>query len=1001
MARTMDLRVLGPLEVRAAGSILPLGPPKQQVTLAMLAVHAGQVVGLDALVDGVWPDGPPASAVANIRSYTAALRRLFEAAEGRRDRLVRRGSGYQFNAEPDELDLLAFSAHSAKGRAALRSGDPATAVTEFLDALQYWQGSMLVGLSLGPVLAARSAAVEEERLAITEELAEAYTALDEPDQAVHILHQHVHMHPLRERAYGLLMKALYRLGDVAGALSAYAEARTALIERLGVEPGPELRRLHRSILDGDLELDRRPTVTTSNRLHQVKPAELPADLVDFVGRAEEIQQSMDLLTPSTGTALPMCGIVGQAGVGKTSLAVHVAHRLRPSYPDGQLFIDLRGADNHPLVAVEVLARFLRSLGVPGQAIPHDAEERAALYRSLLADRRLLVVLDNAADEEQVRPLLPGTPTCGVLVTSRYRLAGLVGLASVGLDVLGTESALALLDRTAGATRVRAEPTAAEELVRLCGGLPLALRVVGVKLAASPHRTLSALVDRLAEERQRLDQLAHAGLAVRSSLDFSYQRIDPADRKLLRLVSLLDAPDFAAWTAAALADVSVPVVEEGLDRLVTAHLVQIAGTDAVGQVRYRLHDLIRVYGRERAAVEDPEADAHAAILRAIHHWLGLAAAGEKALYGNSYHARLAHQIAAPAPDQAALDRVSTDPLTWIEAERAALVSTVRQAAEAGFLAECWRLGSVSANMLEFRELKDESKLVNSIALDAARRLDDPSGIAVGLLAVGHLTREFGNWAQGRSIMENAEAIFVANGDQHGRARCYMELALQDRYEGRLKAATERYAWMVRTCRNVDPGLETIGLRGLGQIQLLAGNAGTALEYLEAALDVCRTQGTGLLPRLLVLVWYGEACLQMGQTARAEMAFREVASWTKRAGAATGEIWSLCGLARIALTRGNLGEAEGLTRKAYDLCDLTPQPSASIMVSFSLARVRLAQGRLKSARRLAEEALDNSRGIGAWTYAAQTLDLLAEIHEAAGDHEAAKAAREEAAALRPVV
>jgi hypothetical protein len=450
--------------------------------------------------------------------------------------------------------------------------------------LALWRRPTLAGLPLGPALAGRAAVVEEERLAITEELADARLALDEPDQVLRLLRPHLHMNPLRERAYVLLMKALCRLGDLAGALATFTQARGVLTEHLGIAPGVELRQLHQSILDGDMDPQERGTVVTSHRPPVVRPAELPADLVDFVGRAAEIRQVTDQLGASGATAVPMCGVVGPAGVGKTSLALHVAHRLRTSYPDGQLFMDLRGADRHPLVSAEVLARFLRALGVPGEAIPNDVQERAALYRSLLADRRLLVVLDNAADEEQLRPLLPGTPTCAVLVTSRYRLAGVVGLASVDLGVLDTDDALALLERTAGAVRVRAEPAAAEELVHLCGGLPLALRVVGVKLATYRHRALSALVERLAEERHRLDQLAHAGLAVRSSLDFSYHRLDPVDRMLLCRVSLLDAPDFVAWTAAAVADETVPVVEEGLDRRVAAHLVQIAGTDGLGQVR---------------------------------------------------------------------------------------------------------------------------------------------------------------------------------------------------------------------------------------------------------------------------------------------------------------------------------------------------------------------------------------------------------------------------------
>jgi DNA-binding SARP family transcriptional activator/tetratricopeptide (TPR) repeat protein len=995
----LDVRVLGPLEVRVGGAPLPLGPRKQQVVLAMLVVQAGQVVSLDELVDEVWPDAPPASAVANVRSYAASIRRSLEAVEGRRDRLVRRGSGYQLSVAPDELDLLAFSSLAAKGRQKLQYADPAAAVIQLRDALAYWRGPLLAGVSLGPALSGASAIAEEERLAVTEELAEARLALDEPDEVVRLLRPHVHMHPLRERAYEVLMKALCRMGDVAGALRTYADARSALVEQLGIEPGAELRRLHRSILDGELDPDERDRVSTVHRPPVVRPAELPADLVDFVGRDAEVRQVTAMLKASGATSVPMCCVVGQAGVGKTSLAVHVAHRLRADYPDGQLFLDLRGADSHPLDPVEVLARFLRALGVPGEAIPHDADERAALYRSLLADRRLLVVLDNAADEEQVKPLLPGTPTCAVLVTSRYQVPGLAALVSVDLGELDTVGGVALLERTAGAARVRAEPGAAEELTRLCGGLPLALRVVGVKLAVSPHRTLRTLVDRLAEERHRLDQLSHSGLAVRSSLDFSYHRLDPADQTLLRRVSLLDAPDFAGWTAAAVNDQPVYDVEEGLDRLVAAHLVQIAGTDVVGQVRYRMHDLIRVYARERSMVEDPEPDRRAAIRDAVRHWLGLVAAGERALYGPSYYAQLADELGSPVLDQAALDRVSSDPLMWIEAERAALVSAVRQANAVGLLAECWRLASAAVNLLADREFKDESAAVHGVTMDAAQRLGHPRGVATALVSLGRAASERGDWANGRSLLERAEAIFIAEGDRHGLATCYWELAHKDRYEGRLGSATERYTAMVEACRDVDPAIAAMGLRGLGQIQLLVGKPEAALPLLESALAV--SARAGAMPRMLVLVWYGEACLRLGKNRPAAAAFREVASWSARVGASTGEVWSLCGLAQVALADGDVADAERFAVRAHEQCSLVGQPSTSMVASFTLAKVRLAQGQVEPARTAAVEALDHCRRLGAVVDQARMLDVLAEIHEAAGDLGAAAEARAEAAAVRPAV
>jgi DNA-binding SARP family transcriptional activator/tetratricopeptide (TPR) repeat protein len=1000
------------LEATVGGVALRLGPRKQQTVLAVLAVHAGSVVGVDELVDALWPERPPASAVANVRSYAASLRRLFTGVEEGGDRLVRRGSGYQLNADADELDLLAFSSLVAGGRDARRADDLAAAAKQLLAAVGCWRGPILAGLPAGPGLAARCAVVEEDRQAVVEELAEVQLALDEPVEAARLLHEHVRLHPLRERAYGLLMTALQRVGDVAGALSIYAEARTVLVDRLGIEPGRELQQLHRSILDGaQMEpsrsvaaADPRP-VAEAPRVTDLrpaaKPAELPADLVDFVGRAEESEQAIAVLAAS-GTGVPVCCVVGQAGVGKTSLAVHVAHRVRAAYPDGQLFVDLRGADTHPLSSAEVLARFLRALGVPGQVVPHEVDERAALYRSLLADRRLLVVLDNAADEEQIRPLLPGTPSCAVLVTSRYRLTGLAGAGSVNLSVLRADGALALLDRTTGAGRVRAELAAARELARLCGGLPLALRVVGAKLAASPHRSLSVLVDRLTEDRHRLDQLSHAGLAVRSSLDFSYERVDPADRRLLRRVALLDAPDFAAWTAAAVADEPVAVVEEGLDRLIAAHLVQAVGVDVVGQVRYRMHDLIRLYARERAGAEDTDPDRLAAVRRTLHHWLGLATAGEESLYGNSYHARLGaqpgDQLGRAPLDAAAVDRVRADPLTWIEAERAGYVAAVRQAAGVGLFAECWRLGCLSMHMLSHRQFQDESRVVHTIAADAARRLGDRRGEATALMALGKIDSERGDWVDARTLLERAEAIYLAEGDRHGLAQCYSELALKDRYEGRLKAAQDRYTAMVDACGEHDPGLAALALRGLGQIQMFARNPAAALPLLESALEVSR-QCAGSVPRMLVLRWCGEVWLELGDTERARTAFIEIASWSKRFGDPTGEVLGLAGQAHAALADGQLDEAERLAVNATDQYKVVQEPIIAGSLWLVLARVRLARQMFASARETTQQLLDQCRAVGNVVNRARALELLAEIHEAEGDPDAAATARAEAAALHP--
>ncbi|MFB4270856.1 BTAD domain-containing putative transcriptional regulator [Nonomuraea sp. GTA35] len=359
-------------------------------------------------------------------------------------------------------------------------------------------------------------------------------------------------HPLRERLCALLMLALHHDGRTAEALEAYRRTRTALVEELGLEPGAALRRLEHAILTGDDALAP-PASSAGRAAGPVRPRQLPPDVADLTGRDEIAAGMRELLrTAPDGTAVTVVAISGQAGVGKTTLAVHVAHAVSGAFPDGQLYADLRGGwQAHRAGPDEVLARFLRALGMAGSEIPRGADERAKEYRSRLAGRRLLVVLDNAADEAQVRPLIPGTPSCAVLVTSRAKLAGLPGARLVELGVLDTSRAVELLGRIAGAGRVAAEAGAARELVRLCGGLPLALRIMGARLVVHGRATIAELARRLADESRRLDELSYGDLEVRGSLSYSFHRLSPRAKRLLCLLAHLYAPDVSAWTCAAL------------------------------------------------------------------------------------------------------------------------------------------------------------------------------------------------------------------------------------------------------------------------------------------------------------------------------------------------------------------------------------------------------------------------------------------------------------------
>jgi tetratricopeptide (TPR) repeat protein/transcriptional regulator with XRE-family HTH domain len=504
----------------------------------------------------------------------------------------------------------------------------------------------------------------------------------------------------------------------------------------------------------------------------VRPCQLPPDVADFVGRAEVVARLRGLLAGRPGAAaVVVSAVAGRAGVGKSALAVHVAHQLTGEVPDGQLYAGMRGAHPDRLDPDAVLGWFLRALGVDGSALPSGVDQRAALYRSLLADRRMLVVLDDAGSEAQVRPLLPGSPGCAVLVTSRARLAGLEGARLVDLELLELTQALELLGRIVGA----GEPAAAAELARLCGYLPLALRVAGARLAARPHWRLAQLVDRLADERQRLDQLTYRDLAVRASLALSYQALEPAAQALFRRLGLLQAPDVAAWVAAALLDCPAQQAEEVADRLVDARLLEVAGRDATGQVRYRLHDLVRVYARECAQAADPPAERRAALARALGGWLHLAERADARL-GDSLLEPVYGQAARWPVGQATTERLLADPLAWLEAERPGLVAAVTQAASLGMAGVSWELTSALTPFLAAHLHVDDWRRCAAQALAAARRARDARGEAAVLVSLGVMHAICGRLDEALGCWQAALAIFERLADDTGQAMCLAALAL---------------------------------------------------------------------------------------------------------------------------------------------------------------------------------------------------------------------------------
>ncbi|QFY07355.1 hypothetical protein GBF35_12255 [Nonomuraea phyllanthi] len=635
------------MRIQSGGAPLRIAAPKQRTLLAMLLTHAGHAVPVSSLVSEVWDQRPPASAVANLRTYLMRLRHLLSST-GRPDseRLVTSDGGYLLKIEPAEFDLFQFETLSARARRSKERGDLETAHGEYARALALWRGTAVEDVPLGPALRGVSAHLTALYLNTVEDFTEVEFALGRHAAAAERLRALAVRHPLREGLRARIMVALYRCGDVAGALDAFRAARQVLADELGVEPGAELRRLHQAILrrEPEVELPGRPVAVRVRNGHP-RPRQLPREPAVFVGRSAELSRALDVLCPGAGAGSRsrVLALHGPAGAGKSALALRAAYLAADHYADGGLYADMQGCAPGlpPLRPVEVLGRFLRALGVPHEDVPGTQAEAAAAYQSLLADRRVLVLLDNAADAAQVAQLLPAGDGCAALVTSRPLLPTL-DAAQISVGLLDPADSVRLLAMLAGEARVAAEPGAAAGIAGLCGHQPLALRVAGARLAGRPDWSLGRFGERLRDRSRRLDELQTAGLSVRAGFEASLATLEggasPAKELALRAFRLLGtidlpeiapaggpdvAPDFrpdigpergpetapergpetapdrgleiSVERAAELLGVEVKVADAALDELMKVRLLEPIGAD-----RFRVHELPRLFAAELAA-----------------------------------------------------------------------------------------------------------------------------------------------------------------------------------------------------------------------------------------------------------------------------------------------------------------------------------------------------------------------------------------------------------------
>ena len=726
----MEFGVLGPAEIWVDGRPVDAGHARQRAVLAVLLLESGRAVPLEALIDRVWGDDPPRSVRNVVYGYVGRLKALITSGQDPEVTLSRRPAGYLLQARPDQVDLRRFRLLVADAAAA--AGDDERAGASLGEAVALWRGTALAGLD-SPWLNGQRARLELERAAAVGDLRDIRLRHGEHAALAGELVAQAVGSPADEQLIGQLMLALYRCGRQAEALHWFELTRRHLAGELGADPGLELRALHERILRGDPSLAAVPRA--AGRAAVPVPRELPADVPGFTGRAAELAELDRLLAaPTRGTAAGTAGagdgpvtaavisaVSGTAGVGKTALAVHWAHRASERFPDGQLYVNLRGYDpGGPVSAADALVGFLRALGVPGQDIPPGQDERAARYRSLLAGRRMLVVLDNAGEAEQIRPLLPGSGVCAAVVTSRDALPGLVareGAARLDLDLLPMDEAVGLLRELIGEP-ARTAPDAVAALAGYCCRLPLALRVAAELVAARRGVPLTDLVAELASQQRRLD-LFDAGdprTAVRAVFSWSCRNLSPDAARTFRFLGLHPGCDFDAYAAAALISGTLDQGRLAVAELARAHLMEPAAPG-----RYGMHDLLRAYASELAHALDSADERHAALTRLFDHYLHAAATAMDMLYPGERHRR--PRIRPSATPTPRLDSTAAAQ-SWLDEQRAALVAVTVHTAERGWPGHATRLAAILFRYLNLGSHYPEATTIYTHAASAARSSGDP-------------------------------------------------------------------------------------------------------------------------------------------------------------------------------------------------------------------------------------------------------------------------------------
>jgi len=845
MKPDIAVRVLGPVQARATGGWLT-APPQQRLLLALLALQASHVIPVGELIDAIWPETPPASARASIQVMVTRLRQILAGSPG--GVIERCGDGYRLAIVPNSIDVQQFR---LLVRAARDAPEAVAAVGAFDQALALWRGPALADVPVTARIEAIRFALAEERLSAMQDRISALLDIGRDRQAAEELTALLAAHPLAERLAGALMVALYRCGRQADALQVFRDLRGRLSAELAIEPGRELQSLHQQILAGDVV----PPATTGLLIRPVElprgaqelaaaaadshavPRQLPTGVAHFTGRTAQLRV-LDSLLERVGSAdgsVAIAAISGTAGVGKTTLAVHWAHQVADRFPDGQLYVNLRAFSpaRGPRKAADAIRGFLDALDVPRERRPTGVEAQAALYRTVLASKRMLVVLDNAGDEDQVRPLLPGADGCLVLITSRRRLAGLAaceGAMLLTLDVMSEPEALDLLAGRLGAALTSIEPDTVSQLATLCGRLPLALSVAAVRAAQSPKLDLAALTAQMRDIPGRLDVLdaGERASSVRAVFSWSDKNLSQPAARMFRLLGVHPGPDIGLAAAASLAACDVVQARRILAELVSAHVL----TEHAGG-RWSCPDLLRAYASEQARCDVSQAERDAAMLRVLDHYLHTAWSAALVLRpGRDPAFPLVAPCAGAEPES-----ISSAPraVAWYEAEHQVLLAAIALAAATGFHAHAWRLPWALMDYLAMTGRWHDEAASMRTALAAALALGDLAGQARAHHGLGCALFMSDPDAARAEHLGQALLLYRDLDDRIGQAsaRCQLGVALEQ--QGRIQAALAEAQRALRLARAAGHrGHEAEALNMAGWLHAQRGDYDLAVRQCRRAL-----------------------------------------------------------------------------------------------------------------------------------------------------------------------